>query len=89
MNIKLTWLIGITTLLLIISFAVISDEKATSQIRPKLKTAKERLSTKASDQQRVNNCKVPIEQWGDKKRPGNCRKTGSIKKKRQELHRHS
>jgi hypothetical protein len=34
-------------------------DAATSQVP--LKTAKERLSDKASDEQRVNDCKVPAE----------------------------
>ncbi len=34
-----------------------------------LKSAKERLSDKASDEQRVNNCHVPVEKRGTKPRP--------------------
>jgi hypothetical protein len=34
-----------------------------------LKSAKERLSDKASDEQRVNNCHVPPEKRGTKPRP--------------------
>lgn len=33
------------------------------------KTSKERLSTKASDDQRVDNCRVPLEQRGSTPRP--------------------
>lgn len=33
------------------------------------KSAKERLSDKASDEQRVNNCRVPPEKRGTKPRP--------------------
>jgi hypothetical protein len=33
------------------------------------KSAKERLSDKASDEQRVNNCRVPLEKRGTKPRP--------------------
>jgi hypothetical protein len=33
-------------------------------------TLKQRLSDKASDEQRVNNCKVPPEKRGPKPRPG-------------------
>ena len=36
------------------------------------KTLKERLGDKASDEQRVNNCKVPVEQRGSKPRPDDC-----------------
>jgi hypothetical protein len=36
------------------------------------KTLKERLGDKASDEQRVNNCKVPVEQRGSKPRPDRC-----------------
>ena len=37
------------------------------------RTVKERLSSKASDEQRVDNCKVPIDVRGPKPRPDNCR----------------
>jgi hypothetical protein len=37
------------------------------------RTIKERLSGKASDDQRVNNCKVPVELRGPKPRPDECR----------------
>ena len=36
------------------------------------KTLKERLSDKASDEQRVDNCKVPVELRGSKSRPDAC-----------------
>jgi hypothetical protein len=35
-------------------------------------TLKERLGDKASDEQRVDNCKVPVERRGTKVRPDNC-----------------
>jgi len=37
-----------------------------------IRTAKERLGVKASDEQRVDNCKVPIELRGAKSRPDEC-----------------
>lgn len=36
------------------------------------KTLKERLGDKASDEQRVNNCKVPPDRRGTKVRPDTC-----------------
>jgi Protein of unknown function (DUF2380) len=36
------------------------------------RTAKERLGSKASDEQRVDNCKVPIDLRGPKSRPDEC-----------------
>jgi hypothetical protein len=36
------------------------------------RTGKERLGDKASDEQRVDNCKVPVEQRGPKPRPDTC-----------------
>jgi hypothetical protein len=36
------------------------------------KTGKERLGDKASDEQRVDNCKVPPERRGPKPRPAAC-----------------
>lgn len=44
------------------------------------KTSKERLSDKASDEQRVDNCRVPIERRGTTPRP-DCKDadaTGSV-----------
>ena len=38
-------------------------------------TIKERLGRKASDEQRVDNCKVPPEQRGPKPRPDDCGET--------------
>ena len=36
------------------------------------RTAKERLGRKASDEQRVDNCKVPLDRRGPKPRPDEC-----------------
>ena len=36
------------------------------------RTAKERLGRKASDEQRVDNCKVPLDLRGPKPRPDRC-----------------
>lgn len=51
-----------------------ADDQAKGQeARPTpVRTAKERLSGKAADQQRVNDCKVPIELRGPKVRPDDC-----------------
>lgn len=38
----------------------------------KILTGKERLSGKASDDQRLDNCKVPLEKRGPKPRPESC-----------------
>ena len=48
------------------------------EIKPKqfwaeaARTAKERLSGKSMDEQRVDNCKVPLELRGAKPRPDHC-----------------
>ncbi len=42
---------------------------AAAQEAQELKTLKERLSDKASDDQRVNNCRVPPERRGTQPRP--------------------
>ena len=36
------------------------------------RTGKERLGGKASDEQRVDNCKVPVDLRGPTSRPDNC-----------------
>jgi len=35
-------------------------------------TGKERLSTKWMDEQRVDNCNVPVDKRGTKSRPSDC-----------------
>jgi len=42
------------------------------RITEAVKTGKERLSDKASDDQRVDNCKVPRDRRGAKLRPEGC-----------------
>ena len=42
-----------------------------SDVQP-VRTAKERLGGKASDEQRVDNCKVPLDLRGPKPRPDQC-----------------
>ena len=42
-----------------------------SHVQP-IRTAKERLGGKASDEQRVDNCKVPLDLRGPKPRPAEC-----------------
>jgi hypothetical protein len=44
----------------------------TEQAPAPVKTGKERLSSKASDEQRVDNCKVPSELRGTAVRPDTC-----------------
>ena len=44
-----------------------------SQTTVEGETLKERLSDKASDEQRVNNCKVALDRRGPKIRPEGCR----------------
>ena len=52
-----------------------------SHVQP-IRTAKERLGGKASDEQRVDNCKVPPELRGPKPRPDECGDGASMKAKR-------
>jgi len=48
--------------------AAAADDVAASEP----KTLKERLGDKASDDQRVDNCKVPVAERGSKLRPDDC-----------------
>jgi hypothetical protein len=58
--------------------AVPSDESAAKEVQAeRTRTGKERLGSKASDEQRVDNCKVPIEQRGPKPRPDTCGESAS------------
>ncbi len=46
--------------------------KQSTHFQKVVKTAKERLGKKYADNQRINNCKVPIEKRGSKPRPDQC-----------------
>jgi len=44
---------------------------------PKVLTGKERLGEKWTDEQRIDNCKVPVDKRGTKPRPDSCAKPSS------------
>jgi len=44
---------------------------------PAVLTGKERLGKKWMDEQRIDNCKVPIDKLGAKPRPSTCPQTPS------------
>jgi hypothetical protein len=50
-----------------------NDSGATQSQAQPARTGKERLGGKASDEQRVDNCKVPPELRGPTPRPADCR----------------
>lgn len=52
--------------------ATTSSAQPPEQTPAPVKTSKERLSSKASDEQRVDNCKVPPELRGTTVRPDAC-----------------
>jgi hypothetical protein len=49
-----------------------ADDAASAPAASEAKTLKERLGDKASDEQRVDNCKVPQDRRGAKARPDAC-----------------
>jgi hypothetical protein len=63
------------TLLLLVALvapgAIARAEGEASDVQP-IRTAKERLGVKANDEQRVDNCKVPVDLRGPKSRPDEC-----------------
>jgi hypothetical protein len=61
---------------------VFPQEIVSNQIRAQPRTAKERLGRKATDEQRVDNCKVPLELRGPTPRPDNCADKASTNSKR-------
>jgi len=59
-----------------------SAQESSKSIRAEpARTAKERLGGKATDEQRVDNCKVPLDQRGAKPRP-DCNDEGRTGRKR-------
>ncbi len=67
-------LLLLTSLLTItqMSTSKTKDGNTYNQCKDCLKTAKERLGRKADDEQRVNNCKVPVQLRGSKLRSTIC-----------------
>jgi hypothetical protein len=63
------------TLLLLVALsapgAIPRADAEASHVQP-TRTAKERLGVKASDEQRVDNCKVPLDLRGPNPRPDEC-----------------
>jgi hypothetical protein len=57
----------------ILMFQAACGLAAPGQTSEESETLKERLSDKASDKQRVDNCKVPLDRRGPKIRPEGCR----------------
>lgn len=59
--------------LVMLCMALVSAAPHAAERTPVVRTAKERLSSKAADEQRVDNCKVPPALRGPKPRPDDCR----------------
>jgi hypothetical protein len=51
-------------------------QKHSTETTGGVQTLKERLGDKTSDEQRVDNCKVPVERRGPKVRPEGCKEAG-------------
>jgi hypothetical protein len=49
----------------------VAEDKSSGTRAPAI-TAKERLGEKANDEQRVDNCRVPVDRRGTKNRPEQC-----------------
>jgi hypothetical protein len=67
------------TLILLVALAApgaTSLANAEARYVQPIRTAKERLGSKASDEQRVDNCKVPLDLRGPKPRPDECGSDG-------------
>jgi len=63
--------------------AALSEEHEAKQFQAApTRTGKERLGGKASDEQRMDNCKVPLDLRGSKQRPDECRDDESAGSKR-------
>lgn len=79
---KWTGIAAASLLAALMAAPLAADEPATTEVpaaQPSseqtsapVKTGKERLSSKASDEQRVDNCKVPPELRGTTVRPDTC-----------------
>jgi hypothetical protein len=52
-----------------------ATEDAVRSNDPAVLTGKERLGSKWMDEQRIDNCKIPLDRRGTKSRPDNCSRT--------------
>ena len=52
--------------------ALLAKRAAPSADAPKVLTGKERLGPKWTDEQRIDNCNVPVEKRGTRPRPSAC-----------------
>jgi hypothetical protein len=52
--------------------ALLSQHAVPSADAPKVLTGKERLGPKWTDEQRIDNCNVPVEKRGPRLRPSAC-----------------
>jgi hypothetical protein len=68
----------VATLLLLVALAAPGGTPPRAE-QP-TRTAKERLGGKANDEQRVDNCKVPLDQRGRKPRPDECGAGAEVKR---------
>ncbi len=77
---KTNWL---AVLLVVFNGSAMADQSAAdaapAALEQRQKTGKERLSGKAADEQRVNDCKVPPEKRGAMKRPTACTRAKSAR----------
>jgi hypothetical protein len=48
------------------------DQGTAAPLPPATRTGKERLGPKWSDEQRIDNCKIPLDKRGNKPRPSAC-----------------
>ena len=55
----------------------LQSQQVAAQERAGTLTGKEKLAGKATDDQRVNNCKVPVSKQGTKVRPQKCLSKGA------------
>ena len=55
-----------------LSVVLLAPQAAAAEQRAGTLTGKEKLAGKASDEQRVNNCKVPLKKRGSKARSAEC-----------------
>jgi len=62
---------------IVLALAGVSGAFRQNVVAGEVKTSKERLSDKAADNQRVDNCRVPLERRGPIARPGCAAETAS------------
>ncbi len=72
MGVRFHAAIGALAFVGIVSCAMAQDSAISTETPKRVLTGKERLGPKWTDEQRIDNCHVPVDKRGSRRRPSAC-----------------